>query len=234
MSPVTGFPKNDPALSAKMFAEARAVAAFGGRLAFAVSGGRDSAVMVDLMSRLLPDMSAHRFFFWTYYPRVLPYKARYLSVLERRYGIRIETRMDPQRCGGKQADFVRDFLEANGCSLCLFGYHMDDSLQRRGMLKRFADGIDRVRRWAYPLRSMTKRTVRGYAASRDVPLALEYRLGLKHDLHEHRGPAAHFLRRYVGEEDYRAAVEQDPAVEIDYVRTVNDPAFLARLASGEG
>lgn len=221
--------KDIEALKAKIYAEARAIAAFGGRLAFAVSGGRDSAVMVDLMSRLLPDMSAHRFFFWSYYPEVLPYKARYLSALERRYGIRIETRLDPQRCKGKQADFVRDFLDENGCALCLFGYKMDDSLQRRGMLKRLSDGIDRERRWAYPLRSFTKRTVRGYATTRNVPLALEYRLGLKHDLHEHRGPAAHFLRRYVGEEDYQCAVRQEPAIEIDFVRTANDPEFLAKL-----
>lgn len=221
-------------LGAKCFSEAKAIAAFGGRLAFAVSCGRDSAVMVDLMSRILPDISQHRFFFWSYYPKVLPYKARYLAVLEKRYGISIDVHLDPQRYKGKQANFVREYLEKNGCSLALFGYHMDDSLQRRGMLKALSDGIDYARKWAYPLRSFTKRTVRGYVNSRHVPLSLEYQLGLKHDFHEHRGPAAHFLRHYVGEEDYRLAVEQEPAVEIDYVRTVNDPEFFRKLGGENG
>lgn len=214
--------------------EARAIAAYSaenGPLAFALSCGRDSAVMLDVMASLLPDISAHSFFTWSYYPEVLPYKARYLAAVERRYGIRVETHLDPTRAKGKQADFVKGFMESHGCRLCLFGHHMDESLQRRGLLKSLADGIDPKNGWAYPLRSFTKPKVRAWAKNRRLPLSPEYGMGLAHDFHEHRGNAAHFLRHYIGEADYQAAIRQDPNIEVDYVRALRDPKVKALAAS---
>ena len=123
----------------------------------------------------------------------------------------------------KQMPFVVDFMDKHQCSLALFGYRMDESLQRRGMLKKFTDGIDYVRKWAYPMRSFTRKTIRGYVNSNKIPLSPEYNAGFNHDFPEHRGMASMILRHFISEEDYQAAVAQDPNIERDYVRAINDP-----------
>lgn len=210
------------ALDAKYFHEAKSIAKFGGRFCFAVSLGRDCACMLHIMSRLT-DMSKHAYFTWSHYPKMLPYQARYVAMLERRYGINIEVHLNPILTKTKQMPFVVDFMERNNCSLALFGYRMDESLQRRGMLKKFTDGIDYVRKWAYPMRSFTRKTIRGYVNSNKIPLSPEYNAGFNHDFPEHRGMASMILRHFISEEDYQAAVAQDPNIEIDYVRAINDP-----------
>lgn len=197
--------------------EAKAVASFGGRLAFAVSMGRDSAVMLALMSKLT-DLRKHAFFFWSRFPELLPYQRRYFNAMEKRYGIHIDIRLWPESYKGKQGEFVREYMEQNGCSLCCFGYRMDESLQRRGMLKALEDGIDRVRNWAYPLRSFTKPKIRAYVKEHRVPLAPEYQFGLKRDLNDFRSMNAVYLRHVIGEEDYQAAIRMDPSIEVDYMR----------------
>lgn len=200
-----------------LYNEAKAVAAFGGRLAFAVSMGRDSAVMLSVMSKFT-DLRRHKFFFWSRFPEILPYQRRYLSMLEKRYGIKIDLRLWPEMCNAKQAGFVREYMEQNGCSLCCFGYRMDESLQRRGMLKALDDGIDRVRLWSYPLRSWTKPKIKAYVRSQRIPLAPEYNFGLERDLNDFRSMNAVYLREVIGEEDYQCAIRQDPNIEIDYLR----------------
>lgn len=210
------------ALDAKYFDEAKSIAKFGGRFCFAVSLGRDCACMLHIMSRLT-DMSKHAYFTWSHYPKMLPYQARYIAMLERRYCINIEVHLNPILTKTKQMPFVVDFMERNKCSLALFGYRMDESLQRRGMLKKFTDGIDYVRKWAYPMRSFTRKTIRGYVNSNKIPLSPEYNAGFNHDFPEHRGMASMILRHFISEEDYQAAVAQDPNIEIDYVRAINDP-----------
>lgn len=204
--------------------EAKSIAAFGGRLAFAVSTGRDSAVMLHLMSRFT-DLKRHAFFHWSHYPEMLPYQRRYIETVERKYGIRIEIRLWPRTDGKEMKAFTDLFMEKNGCSLCLFAYRMDESLQRRGMLKKFTDGIDYERRWAYPLRSFTKPKVREYAKAYRVPLNIEYAMGMSQDMGNHRGIHAFYLRHFVSEEDYQCAIRQDPSIEIDYVRITSDPEF---------
>ena len=106
---------------------------------------------------------------------------------------------------------------------------MDESLQRRGMLKAFEDGIDYVRHYGYPLRRWTAKTIRGYVTANKIPLSIEYALGYKHDFQDHRGARAYVLRHQISEEDYQAAIAQDPNVEIDYVRAANDPKLIYGL-----
>lgn len=209
-------------LDAKYFHEAKSIASFGGRLCFAVSLGRDCACMLDIMSHLT-DMKKHAYFTWSFYPKLLPYQARYVAMLEKRYGINIEIHLNPQLTKTKQMDFVVDFMDKHQCSLALFGYRMDESLQRRGMLKKFTDGIDYQRKWAYPMRSFTRKTIRGYVKSNRIPLNPEYNFGVEHDYQEHRGDRAFMLRHFISEEDYQAAISMDPNVEIDYVRAASKP-----------
>ena len=216
----------------KNFSEARAIANYGGRLAFAVSLGRDSSVMLHLMKRFT-DLKNHFFFYWSQYPEVLPYQEKYLKLLEHTHGININVFIWPELLKVKQADAVREILEKRGCSLCCFGYRMDESLQRRGMLNKLTDGIDHARKWAYPLRSFTKRTVRGYAEANRVPLNIEYRIGLTHDMLSHRGVNAMILRHFVSESDYQAAIRQDRNVEIDYERLINDEEAWDKVFGSE-
>lgn len=197
--------------------EAKAIASHGGRLAFAVSTGRDSAVMLALMSKFT-DLKRHKFFFWSRFADVLPFQRRYISMLEKRYGITIDVRLWPELTGSKQSDFVSSYIEENGCSLCCFGYRMDESLQRRGMLKALENGIDNKRKWAYPLRSFTKPKVKAYVKAHRVPLTIEYNMGLNRDMNEFRSMNAVYLREVIGEEDYQCAIRQDPNIEIDYMR----------------
>lgn len=221
-------------LNARIFNEAKAIAALGCRFAFAMSLGRDSAVMLHVMSQLT-DISTHRFFTWTHLPKLLPYQVRYLEQVEDRYGISVDVHVKPDDIGSTQAAFASEYMAENACDFALFGYRMDESLQRRGMLNKFADGIDHVRRWAYPLRSFTKRTVRAYAKSEHVPLSVEYSFGMDHEMFTFRGPNSFRLRHYISEEDYRAAVAMDPDIEIDYVRTCMSPEVqeLRRVLDGK-
>lgn len=136
-------------LNGKLFNEAKAIANFGGRLAFAVSLGKDTACMLHIMNQLT-DLKRHYFFHWSMYPKMLPYQSRYLSQIERMYGIKVDVSIWPELIKKKQAPAVTEIMEANRCDLALFAYRMDESLQRRGMLKRFNDGIDYVRKWGYP------------------------------------------------------------------------------------
>ena len=220
-------------LKGKIYKEANAIAGFGGKFAFATSLGRDTAVMLHVMSRLLhlPD---HRFFTWTRYPCMLPYQQRYLEQIEGLYGISVEVSLFPEDMGMKRKVWWEDYMDRNGCSLVLFGERKDESLQRRGMLNPLKDGIDYRFRKAFPLRSFTARNIRGYVNAHRLPLSVEYKIGIKGNLDEFRGPRAYALRHYISELDYRCAVAQDPNVEIDYVRFVNDPEFRAECEKSEG
>ena len=220
-------------LNGKLFNEAKAIANFGGRLAFAVSLGKDTACMLHIMNQLT-DLKRHYFFHWSMYPKMLPYQSRYLSQIERMYGIKVDVSIWPELIKKKQAPAVTEIMEANRCDLALFAYRMDESLQRRGMLKRFNDGIDYVRKWAYPLRSFTAKSIRGYVTANKVPLNVEYSLGFKHDLLTHRGKNALLLRHAISEADYQAAVAQDPNVEIDYVRFANCPEIVKEIFGEKG
>lgn len=208
-----------------MYHEAKCIAAFGGRFAFGVSLGRDFAVLIHIMSKLT-DLRKHAFFHWSKYPKMLPYQARYLSMLEKMYGFKAEVQIWPECKGKKQPEVITEFMERNGCSLCIQGMRMDESLQRRGMLKGFEDGIDYVRKYGYPLRRWTAKTIRGYVTANKIPLSIEYSLGYKHDFQDHRNGRAFVLRHQISESDYQAAIAQDPNVEIDYVRFSNDPNFV--------
>lgn len=214
---------------AGLLEESRLIAATGVRLAFAVSLGRDSAVMLHSLSRFT-DLKKHAFFHWSHYPEMLPYHRRYLDLVDRTYGIKVQVHLWPEVIGAKEADFVRDFLESNGCGLALFGYRMDESLQRRGMLNRLKDGIDNERKCAYPLRRFTAPKIRSYARNFRLPLSIEYQMGMRHDMTEHRGVNAFFLRHFIGEADYQAAIRQVPEVEIDYTRVINDKDFIENFS----
>lgn len=190
----------------------------GARLLFFVSCGRDSSCILELMSKYI-DMSRHVYVHYTPYETVLPYQSRHLDYLSRRYKIDIQTRPDPRSIAYKLRGVAEDrdmLLDQHGCSLCVLGYRMDESLQRRGMLKSKTTGIDDKVRECYPLRAWTSRITDAFVKTRRIPLAPEYKYGFR-DCRNHRGLKAVLLRQ-ISEEDYLAAVAQDPQIEVDYVR----------------
>lgn len=188
--------------------------------------------MLHIMNQLT-DLKKHYFYYWSMYSQPLPYQARYIHMLEKMYGIHINIFIWPEILKKKQADAVREIMEREKCDLALFAYRMDESLQRRGMLKALTDGIDLKRKWGYPLRSFTAKTSRGYVKTNNIPLNVEYRIGLQHDLLAHRFTNAIILRHFIGEEDYQCAIKQDPNVEIDYVRYINDQEVRDKIFGNE-
>ena len=152
---------------------------------------------------------------------MLPYQAKQLALLERRYGILIDVRPDPVSPlvkGLRSIAEDRDFmLDHYGCGLMVLGYRMDESLQRRGMLKKLENGINDKLRECYPLRSWTSRITNAFVKANKVLLSPEYSFGLR-DFRMHRSGRAVLLRHLISEADYQAAIAQDPQVEIDYVR----------------
>ena len=189
-----------------------------GRLLFMVSLGRDTACFLDLFSKRTT-LARHAFVHYTAYETMLPYQARHLAYLEKRYKISVDVRPDPRSIAFGLAGVAEErdmLLEKYGCMYQVLGYRMDESLQRRGMLKRFSDGMDDKTRECYPLRSWTSRITDAYVRTNHVLLAPEYSYGFR-DSRNHRGQKA-LLLRAISEEDYLAAIAQDPQIEVDYVR----------------
>lgn len=202
-----------------IFHEADAIAATGEKLLFGVSLGRDTACLLHVLSSRVK-LTEHAFYHYSSYLSMLPYHARLLECIEARYGIHIEVRPNPRTFGLKGTSLAKDrdaMLAHYDCKLAVLGYRMDESLQRRGMLKQYADGINRKSSECYPLRAWTSRITSAYVRTHNIRLAPEYSMGLR-DMSEHRGARSVILRHYISEADYQAAIAQDPQVEIDYVR----------------
>lgn len=196
------------------------------KVSFALSCGKDSAVMLDIASRFL-DLSRHNFFYFTFYPVVLPYKARYLQRLERKYGIRIDIHEQPVKSGLKQSEAFARIREACGAELTGIGYKIYDSLQRRAILKGHEDGINEKCRFFCPMRDWTNRQIKAYAKAHALQLAPEYSFGATREMDEFSGMRAVVLRHLISEEDYQCAKAQDPRIEVDYERFKDDPECKA-------
>lgn len=193
------------------------------KVSFALSCGKDSAVMLDIASKYL-DLKKHAFFYLTFYSEVLPYKRRYLANLERKYGISIAIHENPVKCGMKQAALFRKIMEQDGSQLIGIGYKIYDSLQRRAILKGSEDnGLALNFPFFAPLRDWKDSQVRAYAKSHKLTLSPEYSFGAKREFDEFCGMRAVVLRHMISEEDYQCAIRQDPRVEVDYERFKDDP-----------
>ncbi len=195
-------------------------------VSFAISCGKDSAVMLDLVARFL-DVGMHRFFYFSAYPQVLPFRARYLQALERKYGISIDVRFQPTAMGLRQAPAFERIRKEHGTELIGLGYKIYDSLQRRAMLKGSPDGVVEKARFFCPLRDWTNRQAMAYAKARKLVLAPDYSMGCKRELDDFCGPRAVVLRHLVSEEDFQCAARQDKRILIDYERFKDHPEYRA-------
>lgn len=217
-----------------IYHEARSISSLNKRLLFMVSTGRDSMCILELMKDLV-DLPSMSFVHYSSFDPVLPYQSRILGYLEKRYSIRIEVRPDPMGVAYGLRGVAEDrdaLLRDKNCELMVLGYRMDESLQRRGMLKSLTDGINPKTRECYPLRSWTSRITDAFVKARKIRLAPEYGLGLRDFRNVKNGKA--YLLRLICEESYKEAVRQDPTVELDYVRyeKVRRDQLLAEIQDG--
>lgn len=198
------------------------------KVSFALSCGKDSAVMLDIASKFL-DLKKHKFFYMTSYAEVLPYKRKYLANIERKYNISIQIHCDPINSGFKQAPAFRKFMEQDGTELIGIGYKIYDSLQRRAILKGSEEnGIAINFPFFAPLRDWKNKQVMAYAKSHRLALSPEYSFdGVNSEFDEFCGMRAVVLRHMISEEDYQCAIRQDPRVEVDYERFKDDPECIA-------
>lgn len=200
-----------------LFAPIREFAKSQKPVSFAISCGKDSAVMLDLVARFL-DVGMHRFFYFSAFPQVLPFRARYLQALERKYRISVEIRYQPRSMGLRQAPAFERIRKDHGTDYIGLGYKIYDSLQRRAMLKGSPDGIVEKARFFCPLRDWTNRQAMAYAKGRKLVLAPDYSLGCNCELDDFWGPRAVVLRHLISEEDFQCAARQDKRILIDYER----------------
>lgn len=193
------------------------------KVSFAISCGKDSAVMLDIASKYL-DLKKHAFFYMTFYSEVLPFKRKYIASIERKYGITVNIHENPARFGMKQSDLFRKVMEQDGSQLIGIGYKIYDSLQRRAILKGSEEnGLALNFPFFAPLRDWKNSQVMAYAKSRKLNLSPEYSFGCHGELDEFCGMRSVILRHMISEEDYQCAIRQDPRVEVDYERFKDDP-----------
>lgn len=192
------------------------------KLLFGVSLGRDCACMLHLFfNKYKIDPKEHSFVHYIVYDEMLPYQQKQLEALEKLYGFTCMIRPDPYSYLKKVrsvADERDMLLSLTGAEYWVTAIRMDESLQRRGMMKRYADGINNDMKEAYPLRSWTRRIRDNYVKVNNIHLAPEYAFGLHDCRGTHRGMLAVWLRHEIGEEEFKLAVKFDPQVMIDYVR----------------
>ena len=207
-----------------LFAPIREFAKSQKPVSFAISCGKDSAVMLDLVARFL-GVAMHRFFYFSSYPQVLPFRARYLQALERKYRISVEIRYQPRSMGLRQAPAFERIRQEHGTDYVGLGYKIYDSLQRRAILKDSPDGIVERARLFCPLRDWTNRQAMAYAKGRKLVLAPDYSMGCQCELDDFCGPRAVVLRHLISEEDFQCAARQDKRIQIDYERFKDHPEY---------
>lgn len=169
-----------------------------GKILAFISRGRDAAVMTHLLTKSV-DPSRLVFVHLWHYPD-LEYQKKQIALWERFFGIKIHLEMAEEVVamvdGKKSISFgeMRDIVKNKyGAKWSAYGYRMDENMGRRALLKPHADGIHYAQETLYPLRQFNQKTVNAYAIKNRIPLAVEYKYGLR-DISIFDGAAARWLR----------------------------------------
>ena len=163
-----------------------------------LSRGRDAATMASVLTQVIPRERLVFVNLW-YYPD-LAYQTRQLDAWERFFEIKIHRHPAQEVeaiAGGHQSltfGDVREWIRAKyGAKWVAYGYRMDESLARRALLKPHPDGIHYAQMTLYPLRQFAKRHCIEWCKLKRIPLAPEYRYGMR-DISIFDGDAARWLR----------------------------------------
>lgn len=179
------------------------------------STGKDSVAMLDLLAK---HHTGEMRVFFLYFMTVLPSRERILRWYENHYGITIE-RIPPQETRSiqqgkkiKLGDIEKQLRAETDISYVTLGVRRNESMARRGMLAKIAEGVDQRNLKFYPVADMTAKEVKAYCQVNKLPLPVEYGYGLKHEI---SAPDSELLLwvKHNMPDDYRALVEAWPEAE---------------------
>lgn len=190
------------------------------------STGKDSLAMLDLAAQYMPGRFTciHQYF----YPE-LSYRDKFISLIEKRYGVEIHREPHPEmryllQKEGVQVSklsFVQDedrLRDKYGIAWIMYGYKKADSLFRRGMLKHLEYGIDEKSHRSFPLGEWSENQVMQYLKTKKIPLPIEYQHGYR-DINIFSGAAVIWLYNNF-REDYDNIKTRYPSIEADLLKAM--------------
>lgn len=211
-----------------------------GRFICMVSTGKDSIAMLHIiLNDFKIDKSRITFIYMYFYPKgVLTYRDKYISFLEKKYGIEIlysphyETWMinseRPKITFSENREFL---LKRFNADWYFYGWWKGEGLATNIMLKHSVNGIPaqyscdgkRYRdpqNHLYPLFNMNEGDVWDYIKNNNLILSPEYDYGFR-DIAIFRAETAKWLKN-VFPEDYERACRHDKMIEIEYFKVTNE------------
>ncbi len=204
----------------------------------AFSGGKDSIACLHLAHRVFGPGRIH--VYNLYVVPELECEMREIRKAEHRYGLKIRRLPHPGvakslRAGHLQptpTDFNRDLQHSDiylvvrdltGADWIIFGHRMDESLQRRGMIKA-TQGIDTEHKKCWPLWNWKKHDVYRFLTSAKIPLPEQW---TEDDTTGFTlGPHTLLYLRKKFPEDYKKVIALFPFAEVQLLRE------QARIAAG--
>jgi phosphoadenosine phosphosulfate reductase len=156
------------------------------------STGKDSIVTLDLCVKYLKKVVA----VYLYFVKGISFRERILNHYRKRYGIEIlqYPYPDVSRIINKgmyltsnrkvtnlgQSDVVSYIRKQTGIEYVAFGYRINESLQRRAIVKKFSDnGIDHKYKKIYPIWDLSAKDCFNYIAREKLILPVEYQYGFR-------------------------------------------------------
>lgn len=156
------------------------------------STGKDSIVTLDLCVKYLKKVVA----VYLYFVKGISFREKILNHYRNRYGIEILQFPYPDvtriinkgmYLQGKrkvanlgQSDTVTYIRKQTGIEYVAFGYRINESLQRRAIVKKFSeDGIDRKFRKIYPIWDYSAKDCFNYITREKLILPIEYQYGFR-------------------------------------------------------
>lgn len=155
------------------------------------STGKDSVVLLDLCYKYFKHIEA----VYLYYVPGLEYKNKILKLYEKIYNIKVHQypQYDVSKIlkrhliNGKdiktikQVDLEHHLRQEFNAEYCAYGYKMQDSVYRGGILndKNCIDGINQREKRIYPLSRWSHREIFEYIKRNKLPLSFEYDYGFR-------------------------------------------------------
>jgi sulfate adenylyltransferase subunit 2 len=153
-----------------------------------------------------------------YFVKNLSIKQRIIAYYENRWKVKIEQRPHPRALNLKSdkkyriADMEHSLRAEFNVSWIIDGAKKTDSMARRGMMARLADGIDERNRKIYPLADWNDRKVMAYIKMNRLMLPVEYQHGFKRDFNVPTIDKLVYLKNNFPD-DYRKITAEFPNLE---------------------
>lgn len=200
------------------------------QIVVAFSGGKDSWAAINLTCQVFGNENVHAYNLFLIPD--LECELREIRRVKYRYGITVHRFPHPGlatmlaaghlqptptkfRRKYKHSDVYRNIRNITGCSWIVFGHRMDESLERRAMIKS-AQGLLKKDRKAYPLWDWKKHDVYHYLKAAKISAPEQF---TEDDTTGFTlGPQTMLYLREEYPEDYRKALQMFPFLEVQYHR----------------